>query len=328
MPAPPPAPASPGAGIVAAVVVTRDRPQLLLRVLQALRDQQRRPERVIVVDNASAAATGAVLSGFTGLALELHRSDTNLGGAGGFALGMRHALEGGCDRVWLLDDDAVPRPDALARLAGAFAVTGAGTGAVAPTVLEFGALARAHQRRYSLWTGIESALGVRHYGRPCAPLDTASFVGLLVDARAARTVGLPDAALFLSYDDTDYCLRLQRAGWRLWLAPAALIDHLRSPLARLRTGPIGARHYFNLRNRIVVARRHARLPRLAGALAALTGLLLWLACRGRFAPGAARIVLRALADGWHARLGGYPAALSDPAPAPRAPPQPRSGSTP
>jgi rhamnopyranosyl-N-acetylglucosaminyl-diphospho-decaprenol beta-1,3/1,4-galactofuranosyltransferase len=298
--------APPLAPVIAAVVVTRDRPQLLQQVVQALQAQQRRPDRVIVVDNASGAATVAMLRGCgaMGLELEVVRSDTNLGGAGGFALGMRRALAGPCDWLWLLDDDAVPRPDALALLAAALAGPAEGAGAVAPAVREFGATAPAHRRRYSLWSGIEWALGPRHYRRDCAALDTASFVGLLLAARAAAPIGLPDAELFLSYDDTEYCLRLRRAGWQLRLVPASVIDHLRSPQARLRAGPIGPRHYFNLRNRVVVARRHARLPRLAGAVATLTGLLLWLGCSGRFGPGAARIAGRALADGWAGRLGG------------------------
>ncbi|MDB5747826.1 MAG: hypothetical protein JWP72_2674 [Massilia sp.] len=303
----------PSAKLIAAVVVTRDRPQLLLQVLQALHAQQRRPDRVIVVDNASGAATGVALAGFTDMRLEVVRSDVNLGGAGGFALGMRHALAGACDWLWLLDDDAVPRPDTLALLAGALAGPAFGAGAVAPAVREFDAPAPAHRRRYSLWSGLEWSLGPRHYASACAAVDTASFVGLLVAARAAVPAGLPDSDLFLSYDDTEYCLRLRRAGWSLWLVPAGVVDHLRSPLARLRAGPIGPRHYFNLRNRIVVARRHARLPRLAGSVATVTGLLLWLGCRGRFGPGAGRIALRALADGWAGRLGGYPAMLQDPA---------------
>lgn len=316
---------------IAAVVVTRDRPQLLLQVLQALHAQQRRPDRLIVVDNASGTATGVALASCTGMGLEVVRSDVNLGGAGGFALGMRHALAGPCDWLWLLDDDAVPRPDALALLAGALAGPASGAGAVAPAVREFGALAPVHRRRYSLWSGLEWSLGPGHYGSACAAaIDTASFVGLLVAACAAVPAGLPDSDLFLSYDDTDYCLRLRRAGWPLWLLPASVIDHLRSPLARMRAGPIGPRHYFNLRNRIVVARRHARLPRLAGSVATVTGLLLWLGCRGRFGRGAARIVLRALADGWAGRLGGYPALLPDPAAPPPAAAnvQPRPGNKP
>jgi GT2 family glycosyltransferase len=151
-------------------------------------------------------------------------------------------------------------------------------------------------------------------------VDTASFVGLLVSSRAAAACGLPDAALFLSYDDTEYCLRLRRAGWPLWLAPGSVIDHLRQASSRMRAGPIGPRHYYNLRNRVVVARRHAQLPLLAGSIATLTGLGLWLGCRGRFRKGAWRIVRQALLDAWAGRLGPCPAVLAghrtDAAPAP------------
>lgn len=294
---------------IVTVVVTRDRPQLLQQVLAALQSQQRPPDHVLVVDNGSGPETGAVLARCPGL--EVLRPGGNLGGAGGFALGMRHALAGGCDWIWLLDDDAVPRPDTLERLTEALAQAGsvAAPGAVAPAVFEFGALALAHRRRYALLSGIERAVAPADYCRAAVAVDTASFVGLLVSARAAAACGLPDAALFLSYDDTEYCLRLGRAGWPLWLAPGSVVDHLRAPAGRMRAGPISARHYYNLRNRIVVARRHARLPLLAGSVATLTGLGLWLGCRGRFRKGAWRIVRRALADGWAGRLGPCPAFL-------------------
>lgn len=293
---------------IVAVVVTRDRPQLLQQVLAALQCQHRAPDRIVVVDNGGGPETCAVLARRPGL--EVLRPGANLGGAGGFALGMRHALAGACDWIWLLDDDAVPRPDTLQRLANALASPAAGVeapGAVAPAVVEFGALALAHRRRYHLSSGIERAIAPAHYCRAAVPVDTASFVGLLVSARAAACCGLPDAALFLSYDDTDYCLRLRRAGWPLWLVPGSIVDHLRPPAGRMRAGPIGPRHYYNLRNRIVVARRHARLPLLGGGIATLTGLGLWLGCRGRFRKGAWRIVRQALADGWAGRLGPNPA---------------------
>lgn len=307
---------------IVTVVVTRDRPQLLQQVLAALQAQHRQPEHVVVVDNGSGPETGAVLARQPGL--EVLRTAGNLGGAGGFALGMRHALAGGCDWIWLLDDDAVPRPDTLERLAKAFMPAGAvaAPGAVAPAVFEFGGLALAHRRRYHLASGIERAVAPADYCRAAVEVDTASFVGLLVSARAVAACGLPDAALFLSYDDTEYCLRLRRAGWPLWLAPGSVVDHLRAPAGRMRAGPINARHYYNLRNRVVVARRHARLPLLAGSVATLTGLGLWLGCRGRFRKSAWRIVRQALADGWAGRLGPCPAFLeeraADAAPGPKA----------
>ena len=44
------------------------------------------------------------------------RSEENTGGAGGYRRGVELALETGSDWIWLMDDDAEPRPDALATL--------------------------------------------------------------------------------------------------------------------------------------------------------------------------------------------------------------------
>lgn len=297
---------------IAAVVVTRDRPELLRDVLHALHRQQRPLERIIVIDNASAAPTVALLallraSGACG-ALDVLRTEHNLGGAGGFALGLQAACEGGADWVWLLDDDAVPHADALGALEAVAAGAGPGCGAVCGAVREFGRLARAHRRRYGQLTGLERALPESAYGGAPVAIDTGSFVGFMVAATAVAQVGLPEPAFFLSYDDTDYSLRLRRAGFTVWLAPASVIEHLRSAGGRLRAGPVGPRHYFNIRNRIVTARRHARWPTLAAALGAATGIALWLATRGRCQPGAWTVVRQALVDGWRGRLGAYPLA--------------------
>ena len=66
----------------------------------------------------------------------------------------------------------------------------------------------------------------------------------------------------------------------------------------------------------------AAVTGLGAGLATLTGLGLWLACRGRFGKGAWRIVRQALADGWAGRLGPCPAFLegraADAAPGPKA----------
>ena len=44
------------------------------------------------------------------------RSEENVGGAGGFRIGMETAYAAGWDRIWLMDDDVVPAPDCLATL--------------------------------------------------------------------------------------------------------------------------------------------------------------------------------------------------------------------
>ncbi|MET1037321.1 MAG: glycosyltransferase, partial [Aeromicrobium sp.] len=101
---------------VAVVVVTFNRADLLAGMLDGLAAQTRRPDAVIVVDNASTDHTREVLEARTDLPLHVTHSHDNLGGAGGFHLGVRAAYDAGWDRVWLMDDDVVPAPGCLEAL--------------------------------------------------------------------------------------------------------------------------------------------------------------------------------------------------------------------
>ena len=89
---------------VCAVVVTHRRPDELAKSLNALSTQTRAPDHLVVIDNdndphvAELVASQPIPTTYLG-------SRRNLGGAGGFALGMLHALAQGADWVWLADDD-------------------------------------------------------------------------------------------------------------------------------------------------------------------------------------------------------------------------------
>ena len=102
---------------VAVVVVTYNRAALLTRMLAGLAGLDRRPDAVIVVDNASTDHTATVLDTAsleqTDLKLQVIRPEKNLGGAGGFHAGVETAYEQGYDRIWLMDDDVVPAPNCL-----------------------------------------------------------------------------------------------------------------------------------------------------------------------------------------------------------------------
>ena len=80
---------------VAVVVVTYNRADLLARMLEGLAALDRKPDAVIVVDNASTDHTQEVLAASDLPGLEVVTQADNLGGAGGFHLGMKAAYDQG-----------------------------------------------------------------------------------------------------------------------------------------------------------------------------------------------------------------------------------------
>src|ERR1700754_2693241 len=91
------------------VVVTHRRPDELAKSLNALCTQTTAPDHLIVVDNDNDGRVRDLVAGQP-IATTYLGSRRNLGGAGGFALGVLHALALGADWVWLADDDGRP-PD-------------------------------------------------------------------------------------------------------------------------------------------------------------------------------------------------------------------------
>ncbi len=243
------------------MVVTYNRKALLAHCLEALHAQTRQPDRILVVDNASTDGTVQALEASGWLArpgFELLRLADNTGGAGGFQAGVLRALGDGADWVWMMDDDAMPRHDALqalmavdpdpASLYGSVAVQGSTL--VWP-------MERADAREPARIEDLAQAPAV------CDVLFL-PFLGLLASAPLVRRIGPPDASLFLAVDDVEFCLRARRTGARVHLVSASRIDH---PLAHRTAVRVGWRtvytlrlppwkRYYDVRNRLLVARAH------------------------------------------------------------------------
>jgi len=231
---------------IVAVVVTYNRRELLHEALTAILGQARPPDDVVVVDNASTDGTpDLVRRQFS--SVRLMALTRNTGGAGGFALGLEHALRLGADLVWLMDDDAVPERAALGTLLDARARY---RGPVAPAAVASRVLwldGREHRMNIprrrrgasSRERAAASAVG-------CAPIRTASFVSLLIDAEPARLLKHPRAAYFLWNDDFEYTARLLRDRPGL-LCPTSVVIHKTESFYNSGSDP-GPRFYYDIRN--------------------------------------------------------------------------------
>jgi GT2 family glycosyltransferase len=291
--------------LVTVVVVTHNRPKELQKVINALVNQTFAPDRILVLDNASDEEARTSLFEFP--SVDVCRSNVNLGGAGGFALGIEMGLAAPCpDWVWLLDDDAVPMPDALEQLITKIPLIAQQSnqvGAICSAVYEFGKLATMHRRLFHPLFARECPIALSQYSENFVPVDTGSFVGFLLNTIAVQTVGLPNANYFLAYDDTEYSLRLKTAGFTNWLVPGSGIDHLRLSGSKLSKTPFGAKHYYNIRNRTIVSIEYAKWRMLALIKAGCIGLVIWLVSGGFKRPASFKILVRAISDGINGKLG-------------------------
>lgn len=215
---------------VAVVIVTFNRADLLVRMLDGLAHQTHRPDAVFVIDNASVDHTREVLDR-NDLPLRITHLDENLGGAGGFHLGVQQAYAAGFDRIWLVDDDVVPAPDCLALLV-------AEDEACVMSVREdtAGLLVEKAATRFDLRnplaikpkTGmVETDYGTRAAMPRRVELQNVAFEGFMFRREVVDAIGLPDPSYFIFYDDVDFALRARRAGFRIWgIRDAVLVRQL------------------------------------------------------------------------------------------------------
>jgi GT2 family glycosyltransferase len=279
-------------GGVWAIVVTRDRRELLRGCLAALAAQERPPDRVLVVDNAGSDGTPAMVrEEFP--SVELLQLAVNEGGAGGFHEGMKHAHAGGADWLWLMDDDTVPEPAALAELLAALERLDS-----PPSFLASRAVwrdGRVHPMN-ALWPDrTRAALAVQGAERRVMPVRSATFVSLLVDRGAVDRHGLPRKEFFVWSDDIEYTSRIVLAGEGGYLVPASRVLH-DTPDPHTAATAEPDRFYLHVRNTTLIALAPARPPR--DRLVRLWVLVSTVAAyvRARPTPEALRATARGLRD--------------------------------
>ena len=196
---------------VCAVVVTHRRPDELAKSLEAVSAQTRAPDHLVVVDNDNDSRVAELVSGQP-IPTTYLGSRRNLGGAGGFALGMLHALALGSDWVWLADDDGRP---ADSEVLGALLACADkhGLAEVSPMVCDMNDPARL---AFPLRRGLAWRRRVEEL-RTDASEDLLAgiasfFNGALFRASTLEVVGVPDLRLFVRGDETELHRRIVRSG--------------------------------------------------------------------------------------------------------------------
>jgi GT2 family glycosyltransferase len=212
---------------VAIVVVTYNRADMLRGLLDGLTKLDQPADAVIVVNNASTDHTAQVLSEAATPNLQVIDSPENLGGAGGFHLGSKAAVEQGWDRLYLIDDDVVPAHDCLEVLLAQdedclFSVREDRNG----KLIELAALKFDLRNPLAIKPKTASVMDT-YPTRDALPervaVENVAFEGFMIRRSVLEEIGLPDPSYFIFYDDVDLAIRARRAGRTIWAVRDAVL---------------------------------------------------------------------------------------------------------
>jgi GT2 family glycosyltransferase len=247
----------------AVVIVTHNRLSLLRECLEAVRAQSAAAGAIVVVDNASDDGTGQYLRHLGWPDLVVLSLRENLGGAGGFSLGLQHAIMSGYDLAWLMDDDCIPHPDALMQLvqarrqmqergvahsflcSRALDTVGSPCNQPVPSRAE-------NTSGWPRWADVAD-LGY-------VLVDECTFVSVLVCCETAKQAGLPFAAMFIWGDDVEYTRRLSRISPGIFVGKSIVV-HKRAhagglDVFREQSAKRLALYHHHYRNRIYLYREY------------------------------------------------------------------------
>jgi len=248
---------------VNAIVVTYNPERVKLAALLTVIVPQ--VNRVIIVDNGSAADRDWLRALAQANRCDLIALDENVGVATGHNLGIESARSAKADAVLLLDQDSLPAPDMVQQLRRALAeltAEGALIGAVGP-------------RHVDERTGVQSPFvrfgyfGNAHVvcdsGEPSSRIRCDHLItsGSLIPMTSLNEIGAMDDRLFIDTVDTEWCFRALAKGYALFGVCAASMAHsVGNRLATLRVpqdhdvvihSPL--RLYYMIRNHLLLYRR-------------------------------------------------------------------------
>ena len=184
---------------ILAVVVKYNLIDMMNKCISHLLVQTEIGFEILIINNHSTDDTEHYLSKIGNERILHITTEGNIGGAGGFNLGLKYAAEQKYEYAWLMDDDVLAEEDALSELMHA-----------AREIGEFGYLAG----RVLDMEGKQCLMNIPKYKKTKSSYENfpsiraSSFVSFFIPIHTVIKVGLPIKDFFIWGDDIEYSMRI------------------------------------------------------------------------------------------------------------------------
>ncbi len=236
---------------VSVIIPTYNSWKTLKSCIISIQNQTIKPKEIIVVDNGSTDGTAQkVKKLFT--KIKLITLDKNTGVTGGRNTGIKRA-NSMSDYLFFFDHDMVAEKDMLKEL---IKVTDTDTniGIVTPKIYYYGKKKRIWSAGtgINLWTGQVLFRG----GDDRAQYERVEEVqvapaAILVRKEVIKKIGGFDNRYFATYEDTDFCFRARKIGFKTFYVPKARAYHKLSWDPKDDAARVLSRSYWVGRNRVI-----------------------------------------------------------------------------
>lgn len=242
--------------LVISVILNTNRRDDTLECLNSLRRNSYPNHRIIILDNHSTDGSVAAIQEVYPEA-QIVGLEKNLGYAGNNNVGIELAMQQGADWVFVQNEDIILDSECLTRLVEA--------GERDPQVGILGPLVYHHDEPNVIqsaggmlgkyWESIhlgKNELDQRQYYEPHL-VDWISGCAILVRRTAIEQAGMLDANYFIYWEETEWCIRVARAGWKILHVPQARIWHKG---VQRNYQPKPSFTYYGTRNHLLTLAKH------------------------------------------------------------------------
>jgi GT2 family glycosyltransferase len=241
---------------IVSVILNTNRRDDTLACLESLTKSCYQNHSAIVLDNHSTdGSEEAIRARFP--EVEVVAIGENLGYAGNNNVGIKLALEKGADWVYVLNEDTVMDKECLPLLVAAVQ-SDPQIGIAGPMVYHYDEqdiIQSAGGMLGPYWQSIHLSKDELDQGQWKDPhlVEWISGCAILVKREVIEQVGMLDERFFYYWEETEWCLRTMKAGWRILHVPASRLWHKG---VQRNYQPKPSLMYYGTRNRLLMLSKH------------------------------------------------------------------------